>query len=128
MALYSFDGTWNKDKTGTERDTNVLLFGAACQKTVWYKKEVGTRFGILGKIVGGITGAGGRSRVRDGLKELRKNLKKGDDVIDIIGFSRGAALALHFANQIAAKKIQTRSGKQAWFGFSACGITFRRLA
>ena len=52
MALYSFDGTWNKDKPGTERDTNVLLFGAAYQKTVWYKKGVGTRFGILGKIIG----------------------------------------------------------------------------
>ena len=29
MALYAFDGTWNQDKAGTERDTNVLWFANA---------------------------------------------------------------------------------------------------
>ena len=31
---------------------------------------------------------------------LRKNVRKGDRVIDIVGFSRGAALALEFANEV----------------------------
>ena len=26
MAFYAFDGTWNTDQPGTEKDTNVLKF------------------------------------------------------------------------------------------------------
>jgi uncharacterized protein (DUF2235 family) len=100
MALYAFDGTWNKDKPGSEEDTNVVWFRDAYQGEVHYFEGVGTRFGEAGKILGGITGAGGRDRVHDGLRTYRQNLKNGDQVIDIVGFSRGGALALHFANQI----------------------------
>jgi hypothetical protein len=41
--------------------------------------------------------------VREALDVLKKNLARGDRDIDIIGFSRGAAGALHFANQIWEK-------------------------
>lgn len=101
MALYAFDGTWNKDKPGTDEDTNVVWFRDAYEEVVHYFPGVGTRFGEAGKILGGITGAGGRERIHDAFKTYKQNLKNGDKVIDIIGFSRGAALALHFANQIA---------------------------
>ncbi len=100
MALYAFDGTWNKDKPGAEHDTNVVWFRNAYQGSVCYFEGVGTRFGELGKLFGGITGAGGKDRIREALKKYRQNLKDGDTLIDIVGFSRGAALALHFANQI----------------------------
>lgn len=106
MALYAFDGTWNKDKPGSETDTNVVWFLDAYDGTVFYREGVGTRLGALGKVAGGITGAGGRTRVSDALKALRANLKQGDAVIDIVGFSRGAALALHFANQIFKGKFE----------------------
>ena len=102
MALYAFDGTWNRDKPGTDRDTNVVWFRDAYQAPVFYQTGVGTRFGRLGRAIGGLTGKGGRSRVRKAVKKLRANLKKGDTTIDIVGFSRGAALALHFANKIEA--------------------------
>lgn len=105
MALYAFDGTWNRDKPGADTDTNVVWFKNAYVGHVFYKEGVGTRFGVLGKVAGGITGAGGRSRVGDAMKALRANLKKGDIVIDIVGFSRGAALALHFANQVFKGKF-----------------------
>ena len=116
MALYAFDGTWNKDKKGTDRDTNVLKCFEAYKQA--YKKPgealyipgVGTRFGILGKAIGGITGAGGRSRVKKALKQLRKNFKNGDTTIDIVGFSRGAALALQFANTASTARLQGPSG------------------
>ncbi len=110
MALYAFDGTWNMDRPGTERDTNVLWFANAYAGESFYQKGVGTRFGKLGRIVGGITGAGGRSRVRKARKRLAANFKRGDTTIDIVGFSRGAALALHFANKVNDKGVETRKG------------------
>jgi uncharacterized protein (DUF2235 family) len=110
MALYAFDGTWNKDKPGTESDTNVAWFTRAYQEPSFYLKGVGTRFGALGKIVGGIAGAGGRSRVKKARKKLAANFAAGDTVIDIVGFSRGAALALHFANKIESKGVETPEG------------------
>jgi uncharacterized protein (DUF2235 family) len=107
MALYAFDGTWNKDNPGTEQDTNVLLFSNAYHGEGTYWPGVGTRFGLLGRVAGGITGAGGLERVQHALDELKANFRRGDSVIDVIGFSRGAALALHFTNQIQqrAKKM-----------------------
>ena len=98
--LYAFDGTWNKDRPGTEHDSNVRLFATAYQAPDYYQKGVGTRFGRLGQIISGITGAGGRTRIDRALKKLEKRLDEGDTNIDIIGFSRGAAPALHFANQV----------------------------
>ncbi|MFQ5350036.1 MAG: phospholipase effector Tle1 domain-containing protein [Thermoanaerobaculia bacterium] len=111
MALYAFDGTWNKDKPGTERDTNVLWFCSAYTEDTFYQKGVGTRVGKLGKIIGGISGAGGRSRVRKARKKLVANFNRGDTTIDIVGFSRGAALALHLANKIDAKGVETKAGR-----------------
>lgn len=111
MALYAFDGTWNRDKPGTERDTNVVWFCSAYGETVFYQKGVGTRLGKLGKVVGGITGAGGRSRVKKARKRLAANFARGDTTIDIVGFSRGAALALHFANKIDDKGVDTTEGR-----------------
>ena len=98
--LYAFDGTWNKDKPGTEHDTNVAWFAQAYTEPSFYIPGVGTRFGILGQVVGGMTGAGGRTRVDDALRALAANLDAGDEVIDVVGFSRGAALAVHFCNQV----------------------------
>ncbi len=111
MALYAFDGTWNKDKPGTERDTNILWFCAAYGESAFYQKGIGTKVGKLGRIVGGITGLGGRSRVRAARKKLIANFNRGDTTIDIVGFSRGAALALHFANKIDAKGVKTKAGR-----------------
>src|SRR5438270_11329190 len=58
MALYAFDGTWNSDKPGTEKDTNVVWFHDAYTGPKHYWSGVGTRLGLAGKLVGGITGAG----------------------------------------------------------------------
>src|SRR5881296_3629974 len=101
MALYAFDGTWNKDKAGSDEDTNVVWFRDAYQETKFYWEGVGTRFGVLGRIAGGITGAGGKERISEAVKKLKESFKNGDSTIDIVGFSRGAALAVHFANQVA---------------------------
>ena len=115
MALYAFDGTGNEDKEGTEKDSNVLLFFQGYddpqknddpdQETgSLYLKGIGTRADKIAaaKGVAEVFGLGGIARIEDGMKRLKNNLKSGDEVIDIVGFSRGAALAVDFANKIAA--------------------------
>jgi uncharacterized protein (DUF2235 family) len=100
MALYAFDGTWNSDKPGSEHDTNVLWFKTAYQGKCFYREGVGTRFGPFGQALGGITGAGGHTRVHEGLQQLEENFTAGDTDIDVVGFSRGAALAMDFVNRV----------------------------
>ncbi|HET9480625.1 MAG TPA: DUF2235 domain-containing protein [Candidatus Polarisedimenticolia bacterium] len=108
MALYAFDGTWNRDKAGNRKDTNVVKFSDAYIPggSVCYQEGVGVRFGPLGKVVGGLTGAGGRTRLRRAWNRLLDNLEEGDATVDIVGFSRGAALALEFAEWIARKRLR----------------------
>ena len=116
MAIYAFDGTWNEDAVRDEvdkTDTNVVRFLKACGEEgveKEYVEGVGTRFSLFGKIVGGAFGAGGRSRVREMYAQLQENFKNGDTDIDIIGFSRGAALALDFANKINDDGLKSKSG------------------
>ena len=116
MALYAFDGTWNKPDAvddGVDRNTNVYSFlkfyavqdGQARADLEAYKMDVGTRFGEPGRLVGGFFGAGGRVRIDEMVESFRQNwrLDQGESrTVDVIGFSRGAALALHFCNTLAA--------------------------
>ena len=104
MALYAFDGTGNRDNPVDKKDTNVVKFFGAYKDGYtkngenFYKSGVGTRWGLIGRVVGSIFGAGGQRRLKEAKEALKKNFRKGDKDIDIIGFSRGAALALEFAN------------------------------
>ena len=105
MALYAFDGTWDENEA-VEKTTNVVRFAEIVKKqsaeiVVEYKEGVGTRFGALGYVLGGLFGSGGRSRIHEMYDELTSNWQQGDHTIDIIGFSRGAALAIHFSNILA---------------------------
>lgn len=113
MALYAFDGTWNEpDQNQDNKNTNTNVFrfaeayalahgDSAGDLEPHYIPGVGTRFGKVGRVVGGFTGAGGRKRVEEMLKLCAAEFAAGDKTVDIIGFSRGAALALHFANKLA---------------------------
>jgi hypothetical protein len=103
MALYAFDGTWNKEKDAGRYDlnTNVVRFKDLYQGEKFFFKGVGTKHGTLGKLFGGAFGVGGHDRIEDAKKKLAQQFAKGDRIIDIVGFSRGAALATHFANTVA---------------------------
>lgn len=112
MALYSFDGTWNSDEVDDVQDTNVVRFKELYMgNNAEYLEGVGTRFGKVGKFLGGIFGTGGKSRIEEMYEELCENWQQGDKVIDIIGFSRGAALAVHFANKIGEDGVKLDSGE-----------------
>ena len=103
MALYAFDGTWNSEKDAGEydRNTNVVRFKDQYSGPKFFYKGVGTKHGVLGKFFGGAFGVGGQDRIDAARKDVARQVAAGDRIIDIIGFSRGAALAAHFANAIA---------------------------
>jgi len=102
MALYAFDGTWNEEKDAGRYDlnTNVVRFKDLYTKTKFFYKGVGTKHGTVGKIAGGAFGVGGHERIAEATRDLARQFAAGDRDIDIVGFSRGAALAVHFANVI----------------------------
>jgi len=102
MALYAFDGTWNSEKDAGRYDlnTNVVRFKDLYAGPKFFYKGIGTKHGLVGKIVGGAFGVGGHDRIEDAKRDLARQLAAGDRDIDIVGFSRGAALAVHFANVI----------------------------
>lgn len=106
MALYAFDGTSNSDDGPEEEDTNIVRFREVYAGADFeYLAGVGTRLGAVGKVLGGLFGSGGRTRIEEMYETLCDNFAQGDQDIDIIGYSRGAALAVHFANKIAKQGI-----------------------
>ena len=91
-------------------DTNVVKTGDLYRGKVCYEKGVGTRLGAIGRMAGGVLGMGGRTRVARMIKNLEKNWDGGDKEIDVVGFSRGSALAVHFVNKISEKGIDVEEG------------------
>jgi len=112
MALYAFDGTGQEDKDGDLNDSNVVHFFRAYDDPnkdndpddltgSFYVKGIGLMaHTFLSERFAEAFGIGGHHRVRQAMKRLRNNVRAGDRVIDIVGFSRGAALAVSFANQV----------------------------
>jgi uncharacterized protein (DUF2235 family) len=102
MTLYAFDGTWQEEvEEAGFRNTNVVRFAEAYEGLVRYYRGIGTTGGKILRLLSGGTGLGGELRLDDAKKDLKKQLKAGERAVDIVGFSRGAALAIDFANEIA---------------------------
>lgn len=114
MSLYAIDGTWNDERDGeVEAQTNVLDFARAYTGIgIFYRRGVGTKLGLLGRFPGGVFGAGGPSRVKDAYEDICHEYVGGDTDIVIMGFSRGAALALELANRLAKEGILDPKSKQ----------------
>jgi uncharacterized protein (DUF2235 family) len=119
MALYAFDGTNDDarddgtDAAGLLESTNVWFFYKNYDNqtvrqgiTNVYVPGVGTRFGPIGKVIGGAFGAGVLPRIDATYKQLCAAYVSGDQIIDVIGFSRGSAIALDFVNKIAKEGIK----------------------
>ena len=115
MALYAFDGTGDKELDGHGGNSSVLEFFRAydggprnddpsIKVGSLYLKGIGARSrAFLGDNPAEAFGIGGHRRVRQAIDRLENNLEVGDTAVDIIGFSRGAALAVSFANELAGK-------------------------
>jgi hypothetical protein len=74
------------------------------QNAKFYQRGVGSHFGEY--ILGGMTGAGGEDRINQMLEDVTHHLNRAEvrdlspKLIDVCGFSRGAAEARHFVNLI----------------------------
>jgi uncharacterized protein (DUF2235 family) len=128
MALYAFDGTWNKNMPKDQDDTNVRKFFEAYRSAYagpsnanFYVDGPGARWGAIGKFFGGIFGAGSKERVQEGLDKLKSN-RASDKVIDIVGFSRGAFIALDFANEVYRQKLGDIRFLGLWDTVGSMGI------
>jgi hypothetical protein len=113
MALYAFDGTWNEAKDGEDsryRNTNVVRFKRAYSANSgtddFYVSGVGTRFDVLGRVVGGVFGKGELARIAEAYEHVCQRWEAGDHVIDIVGFSRGAATTLDFCHWLLKDGIR----------------------
>ena len=120
MALYAFDGTGNKDKEKSGKDSNVLKFFEVYDKAYpsrvnKYVTGIGSGNVPVIRTFSKITGKGGKKKVKEGMKALEENLERGDTEIDIVGFSRGAAEALQFANGINNNEIAAQRGRAIRF-------------
>ncbi len=109
MAIVGFDGTWNDEKPKSgQNPSNVPRFLAASETEIIYKRGIGSdeEYGLLMQWLGGAFGARGGGIVKEALFALGGLAEQGKaDVLDVIGFSRGAALALHFANVVCRKGV-----------------------
>jgi hypothetical protein len=119
MALYAFDGTWNTAKQTEEptpEATNVFRFFDAYRRrsgtTDFYVAGVGTRFDLLGRVFGGIFGLGELPRIDEAYDHLCQQWAAGDHIIDIVGFSRGAATTLDFCHCIMERGIRRPGTKE----------------
>ncbi len=115
MALYAFDGTWNEgkdDDDSASTNTNVFRFYQAYRSHSttnehdFYVGGVGTRFDVAGKIAGGVFGLGELARINEAYDALCKAWDANDKVIDIVGFSRGAATTLDFCHCVQERGIR----------------------
>ncbi|MEM8809127.1 MAG: DUF2235 domain-containing protein [Cyanobacteria bacterium P01_G01_bin.38] len=113
MALYAFDGTgdaWDQESlitptTKTKNDrylTNVVFFYKEYIESglqAEYLPGVGSATRLTNRIIGGAFGLGARGVVNNAFDKLKAHYKNGDRVIDIVGYSRGAAIARAFADK-----------------------------
>ena len=128
MALYAFDGTgdrWDqKSKITPEAKTkngryltNVVFFYKEYDKSglpAEYFPGVGSSGQTWDFIFGGAFGIGALGIANRAFRRLQANFRKGDNVIDIIGYSRGAAIARLFADKTFNdhKKLVDKDGIQ----------------
>ena len=81
-------------RTNVHRFRDLYETSAPGHSVYWH--GVGRRHGRLGRAFGGVAGIGAGRRVREALYRASEFYSQGDEHIDIIGFSRGAASAVAF--------------------------------
>jgi uncharacterized protein (DUF2235 family) len=123
MPLFAFDGTWNyrygQPHQWNAEDTNVVKFFDAYVGDKYYFEGVGSEPGnnAVMEILGGAFGTGGKSIIHDAYMQLAKDVTDNGvpGNLDVIGYSRGAALAVHFTNlirEIGVPDLNTKKKKR----------------
>jgi RHS repeat-associated protein len=123
LALYAFDGTGQVYSDGT----HVAMLHYSYTEKAEYENGVGSDFNgpFDNSLVGGLTGYGAKSRLESMYKKFVDNYKSGDHDVDIIGFSRGAALAREFANMIYERGFPQKTQHMLMFRSKYLNFDFR---
>lgn len=95
--LIAFNGTGNKDEDDNDFDTNVTKIVEAYIGDKYYQDGVGTG-NIVARFFGGLFGCDGKEKVNNAIDYVLRNGR--GCKIDVVGFSRGAALAVDFCNEM----------------------------
>ncbi len=125
LLLFAFDGTGNSDPPARLDDwSNVYkLARAYADGRVWYMAGVGrsdAASGIRAGAIDLVDARTARTRVDHMLEQLTRTVSAPESAgrwldVDVIGFSRGAAMARDFANRVAQ-----RIDSGAWERLGAC--------
>lgn len=130
LFLVAFDGTGNNKEAEGDAPTNITRLWMSYRGKKLYFRGVGSSDTPVWRAMenpsGGLTGLGGADRVKQAWKAVVRHYRRmtdeeiAADPLDIIGFSRGAALARHFANVVKQRGDPRRFGRSfTWFGRSA---------
>jgi RHS repeat-associated protein len=103
LVLFAFDGTGNSETQqdqGVTTKTNVLIFYQQYKGDKFYQQGVG-----VGPVdyFGAGTGRGAKRKVKTAVAATKSYFEENpnrEKVIDVVGFSRGAAEAVDYLNQI----------------------------
>jgi len=125
MALIAFDGTGCTDHDDEKQDSNVVKFCDAYEgDPALYLPGIGTRGRLIQRGFGSAFGKGGFEIIDEAMQRLDDSAESAisvtsrlaeatanatdDEAFDVVGYSRGAALALHFANALIEKRQKVR--------------------
>ena len=101
--LYAFDGTWSHDCSSPHQWTNVCRLAKACHPgQVEYYAGTGNPLECKGLSAGRSVDhtAGAATILDDALRDFATHWRAGHRTVDVIGFSRGAIIALAFLNKL----------------------------
>ncbi|KAI1417545.1 hypothetical protein F5Y13DRAFT_184885 [Hypoxylon sp. FL1857] len=128
------DGTWQNSDNGYVKPTasnpiptlqipsNVTLISRAFKRNcsdgtfqiVYYQSGVGSRAGIVDRILGGAFGIGIAENIREAYSYICANYVDGDEIV-LVGFSRGAFTARSIGGMISDLGLLTRAGMEFFY-------------
>lgn len=126
LLLYAFEGTGNNSVRDYPKGeyTNVYILNKSYSESSRIFPGPGSSFGT--SFFGGITGAGSGNRLDDAYDHFNQHYEPETDnngkikaTVDIIGFSRGAAIAREFTNVLANPE------HSRFKGYKGCPVPIR---
>ncbi|OTA95825.1 hypothetical protein M434DRAFT_9481 [Hypoxylon sp. CO27-5] len=128
------DGTWQNSDNGYVKPTafnpiptlqipsNVTRISRAFKSTcsdgtfqvVYYQSGVGSKSGIVDRILGGAFGIGIAENIREAYSYICANYVDGDEIV-LVGFSRGAFTARSIGGMISDLGLLTREGMEFFY-------------
>lgn len=110
-SLYAIDGTWFDVDAKTDPYSNVSNFRQnSKEEPKYYYGGPGATAGPVGSLNGGAFGAGGNAIANDVYKQACEDFCKGHCKINLVGWSRGAVIAMEVAERLNTSGCSCQRG------------------